>query len=41
MRTAGDLCPWVPSKPALRIQEMHMTIGHTICELPEERLAEA
>jgi D-sedoheptulose 7-phosphate isomerase len=41
MRTACDLCLCVPSKSAARIQEMHITIGHAICELLEERLAGA
>ncbi|HVS88099.1 MAG TPA: D-sedoheptulose 7-phosphate isomerase [Candidatus Acidoferrum sp.] len=41
MRTACDLCLCVPSKSTARIQEMHITIGHTICELLEERLAGA
>ena len=36
-----DLCLCVPSKSTPRIQEMHITIGHTICELLEERLTEA
>lgn len=40
MRTICDLCLCVPSKSTARIQEMHITIGHTICELLEERLAE-
>lgn len=39
MRTACDLCVCVPSKSTPRIQEMHITIGHAICELLEERLA--
>lgn len=39
MRTACDLCLCVASKSTARIQEMHITIGHTICELLEERLA--
>jgi D-sedoheptulose 7-phosphate isomerase len=39
LRTACDLCLCVPSKSTPRIQEMHITIGHTICELLEERLA--
>ncbi len=39
MRAACDLCLCVPSKSTARIQEMHITIGHTICELLEERLA--
>ena len=38
MRTACDLCICVPSKSTARIQEMHITIGHAICELLEERL---
>ena len=41
MRNACDLCLCVPSASTPRIQEMHITIGHTICELLEERLAEA
>jgi D-sedoheptulose 7-phosphate isomerase len=41
MREACDLCLCVPSKSTARIQEMHITIGHTICELLEERLAES
>jgi D-sedoheptulose 7-phosphate isomerase len=41
MRTACDVCLCVQSKSTARIQEMHITIGHTICELVEERLAEA
>jgi D-sedoheptulose 7-phosphate isomerase len=41
MRTVCDLCICVPSKSTARIQEMHITIGHAICELLEERLAEA
>jgi D-sedoheptulose 7-phosphate isomerase len=38
MRTACDLCLCVPTKSTPRTQEMHITIGHTICELLEERL---
>jgi D-sedoheptulose 7-phosphate isomerase len=41
MRAACDLCLCVPSKSTPRMQEMHITIGHTICELLEERLAGA
>jgi D-sedoheptulose 7-phosphate isomerase len=41
MRAACDLCLCVPSKSTARIQEMHITICHAICELLEERLAEA
>jgi D-sedoheptulose 7-phosphate isomerase len=40
MRVASDLCLCVPSKSTARIQEMHITIGHTICELLEERLTD-
>jgi D-sedoheptulose 7-phosphate isomerase len=40
MRPSCDLCLCVPSKSTARIQEMHITIGHAICELVEERLAE-
>jgi D-sedoheptulose 7-phosphate isomerase len=39
MRPACDLCISVPSKATARIQEMHITIGHAMCELLEERLA--
>jgi D-sedoheptulose 7-phosphate isomerase len=38
MRKACDLCLCVPSKSTPRIQEMHILIGHTICELLEDRL---
>jgi len=41
MRSACDLCLCIPSKSTARIQEMHITIGHAICELVEERLANA
>jgi D-sedoheptulose 7-phosphate isomerase len=41
LRTACDLCLCVPSKSTARIQEMHITIGHAICELLEERLTES
>ena len=40
MRAACDLCLCVPSKSTARIQEMHITIGHAICELLEEELTE-
>lgn len=39
MRSACDLCLCVHSESTARIQEMHITIGHAICELVEERLA--
>ncbi|HVB58318.1 MAG TPA: D-sedoheptulose 7-phosphate isomerase [Candidatus Acidoferrales bacterium] len=38
MSQACDLCLCVPSKSTARIQEMHITIGHAICELVEEKL---
>jgi D-sedoheptulose 7-phosphate isomerase len=41
MRAACDVCLCVPATSTARIQEMHITIGHTICELLEERLGEA
>src|ERR1700723_3313356 len=41
MRDACDLCICVPSKSTARIQEMHITIGHAMCELLEERLTVA
>jgi D-sedoheptulose 7-phosphate isomerase len=41
MRDLCDLCICVPSRSTPRIQEMHITIGHAICELLEERLADA
>jgi D-sedoheptulose 7-phosphate isomerase len=40
MKSACDLCLCAPSKSTPRIQEMHITIGHTICQLVEERLAQ-
>ncbi len=40
MRTACDLCLCVPSKSTPRIQEMHITVGHAICELLEEALTQ-
>lgn len=39
LRAACDLCLCVPCKSTARIQEMHITIGHAICQLLEERLA--
>ena len=41
MREVCDLCLCVPSKTTARIQEMHITIGHTICELLEEGITQA
>ena len=40
MRAACDLSICVPSESTARVQEMHITIGHAICQLLEERLAE-
>ena len=39
MKAECNLCLCVPTKSTPRMQEMHITIGHTICELLEERLA--
>jgi D-sedoheptulose 7-phosphate isomerase len=36
MRAACDVCLCVPSTSTARIQEMHIMIGHTICQLVEE-----
>lgn len=41
MRALCDLCICVPAASTARIQEMHITIGHAICELLEERLSVA
>jgi D-sedoheptulose 7-phosphate isomerase len=38
MRDVCDLCLCAPSHRTARIQEMHITIGHTLCQLLEERL---
>jgi len=35
MRALADLCIAVPSKDTPRIQEMHIAIGHMICDLVE------
>jgi D-sedoheptulose 7-phosphate isomerase len=40
MREVCDLCLCIPSKSTARIQEMHITIAHAICELLEERLVQ-
>jgi D-sedoheptulose 7-phosphate isomerase len=37
LREGCDLCLCVPSSATPRIQEMHITIGHTMCELLEAR----
>jgi len=41
MQSVCDLCLCATSKSTARIQEMHITIGHAICELLEERLVKA
>ena len=41
MQSTCDVCLCVPSRSTARIQEMHITIGHAICELLEARLAKA
>lgn len=40
MRSVCDLCLCVPSKSTARVQEMHIMIGHTICELLEEGMTQ-
>src|ERR1700730_332994 len=37
MQSTCDGCLCVPSRSTARIQEMHITIGHAICELLEAR----
>jgi D-sedoheptulose 7-phosphate isomerase len=39
IKPACDLCLCVPARSTARIQEMHITIAHAMCELVEERLA--
>ena len=38
MKTAADISLIVPAQETPRIQEVHITIGHIICELVEEAL---
>ena len=38
LRERCDICQAAPSSHTPRIQEMHITIGHTICELLEARV---
>ncbi len=38
MKAHSDLCMCMPSDDTPRIQEAHMVIGHTICELVEREL---
>lgn len=40
LRTLCDLCLCAPSNSTARIQEMHITIAHAICELVEARLTQ-
>jgi D-sedoheptulose 7-phosphate isomerase len=39
MRELCDQCICVPSESTPRIQEMHIAVGHMICQLVEEALA--
>ena len=41
MSDRADLSLQVPAEKTARIQEMHIAIGHTICELVESAMAEA
>ena len=38
MKVFCDLCLCVPSDSTARIQEMHIVIGHAICEIVEQQL---
>jgi D-sedoheptulose 7-phosphate isomerase len=38
LRKAVDLCLTAPSQKTPRIQEVHITMGHIICELVEDKL---
>ncbi len=40
LQALADLCLVVPAEDTARIQEMHILIGHMLCELVETRLAE-
>lgn len=39
MRTLCDICLCVPSNSTARIQEMHIAVGHMICQIVEDALA--
>ncbi len=39
MATLCDTCIRVPSAVTARIQEMHIAVGHLVCEMAEEALA--
>ena len=41
MAEACDLCIRVPSTRTPRIQEMHIAVGHMVCELVERRFVDA
>ena len=36
MKEQCDLCLAVPAKTTARAQEMHIMIGHILCEIAEE-----
>ncbi len=38
IKELADICIEIPSKDTPRIQECHMLIGHTLCELVEEAI---
>jgi D-sedoheptulose 7-phosphate isomerase len=40
MARACDICIRVPSSSTPRVQEMHILVGHVICELIEEGLGD-
>ena len=39
LRKVTDICLCVPSKSTARIQEVHITVAHIICDLVEEELS--
>jgi D-sedoheptulose 7-phosphate isomerase len=39
MRALCDVCFCVPSQDTPRVQEVHITVGHIMCELIEARMA--
>lgn len=39
LKEVADICLIVPSDDTARIQEAHITIGHIICEIVEEKIA--
>lgn len=36
MKDACDICLAIPAKVTARAQEMHIMIGHILCEIAEE-----